>query len=107
MLNEGVMKMAYAAAILFSALPCMFSYYWIFTELVKKYPESLKGYYAPFLNDYTDEIYAQICKEWAEFAEDLCKDISEEQKEKLTDIYVQSSIYELDFWNMKETNSNT
>ena len=88
--------------ILFSALPCMFSYYWTFTELVKEYPECRKGYYAPLINDYTDISYAQICKEWSDFADKLCYNISDKQKNKLCEIYLKSSYYELDFWNMEE-----
>jgi len=91
-----------AAEILFSALPCMFSYYWIFTKLVKEYPDSLNGYFAPFLNDYTDEVYLDICRNWADFAEKLCENYPQERKEKLKEIYLRSSLYELDFWNMKE-----
>lgn len=90
-----------AAEILFSALPCMFSYYWIFTKLVQQYPQCKEGYFKPFISDYTDEIYADICKQWADYAEKLCENISDEQKEKLTEIYIESSIHELNFWNMK------
>ena len=91
-----------AAETLFSILPCMFSYYWIFTELVKKYPECKEGYFAPLINDYTDSIYAQVCKKWADFAEKLCNNVSVEKKNKLCEIYLKSSTYELYFWNMKE-----
>ncbi len=88
------------AEILFSALPCMFSYYWIFTELIKQYPDCLNSYFKPFLMDYTDDIYADICKNWAEYAENLCKNLSSEEKIKLEGIYIRSSQYELDFWKM-------
>lgn len=94
-------KTSDAASILFSALPCMFSYYWIFTELVKQYPESLKGYFAPFINDYINDGYAEICREWADFADNLCKNITENQKENLCKIFIQSSIHELNFFNIK------
>lgn len=89
------------AEILMSALPCMLSYYWIFVKLVRQYPESMQGYYAPFLKDYTDKNYGVSCQNWTEYTENLCKDFSDERKEKLAEIFRQSCIYELNFWNMK------
>ncbi len=92
-----------AAEILYSALPCMFSYYWIFNKLIEEYPESVNGPFGPFILDYSDEVYKKICTAWGQFAEELVQDYSEEHRENLKDIYLRSSQYELAFWKMKES----
>ena len=42
----------------------------------------------------------KVLKEWLEYTNYLCKNLSEEEIKKLTEIFVKSSLYELDFWNM-------
>lgn len=90
------------AEILMCALPCMLSYYWIFVKLVQQYPDSMNGYYGPFLKDYTDKNYHIACQNWTAYTENLCKDYSTERKEKLAEIFYESCIHELNFWNMKK-----
>ena len=90
------------ADIMFCVLPCMLSYLWIFDRLVEQYPDSLNGYYGRLLKDFVSDFSRGMCDKWADFAEELSKDLSDEKKEKLADIFRQSSMHELNFWNMKK-----
>ena len=91
-----------AAEILYSALPCMFSSYWIFTQLISQYPDSMNDVYGPFLADYTDDYYLKVCHRWADYAEQLVSDYTQEKLDRLENIYIRSSEYELAFWKMKK-----
>ena len=88
--------------ILFAALPCMLSYYWIFRQLIARYPDSMNSWLAPFLADYTSDEYRDICIHWGRYTENLCTDLSADRKQQLADIFRESCQHELNFWNMKK-----
>lgn len=86
--------------ILMATLPCMFSYYYIAKEIIKTTPNIESTRYWNFIKDYASDSYAKSCIEWEQYAEKLCKNFSEEKKEKLCKIFRQASLYEMKFWDM-------
>lgn len=82
-------------------LPCNWSYNYIGHYLCETYKDNLEGnYYKDWIKMYADNEFDEVLKEWLEYTNHLCKDLSEEEIKKLTEIFVKSSLYELDFWNM-------
>ena len=82
-----------------AVLPCMLSYSYIFRKISAQ-AESEKSRYWDFIQDYADDLYAENCKEWCDYADQKCEKISETEKENLSSIFEKASMLELDFWNM-------
>lgn len=85
--------------ILMAVLPCMLSYSYMFRKLAKE-PESAKSEYWDFILDYADDQYADSCREWCDFADQKCGNLSETEQRELASIFERASFLELDFWNM-------
>lgn len=84
-----------------AVLPCTWSYNYIGLKLKEKYKNNLEGnFYKSWIESYCDDKYIEVTNEWIDFANEICKDLDEKQKEKIKDIFVKASIYELEFWNM-------
>ncbi len=83
--------------ILMAVLPCMMSYSYIFRKIA---PNSAKSPYNDFICDYADEKYSESCKEWSQFADEKCRNLSNHEKEHLYSIFEKASFLELDFWKM-------
>lgn len=82
-------------------MPCTWSYYYIGKHLYETYKENLKdNFYAPWIEGYASNEFRECAQEWIDYIDDICKDISEVKKEKLKDIFIKSSLYEMEFWNM-------
>lgn len=87
--------------IVMATLPCNWSYNYIGHYLYETYKDNLEGnYYKDWIEMYADNEFDEVLKEWLEYTNYLCKNLSEEEIKKLTEIFVKSSLYELDFWNM-------
>ena len=87
-----------APEILMAVLPCMFSYAYIFRVIEK---DSVKGgKYSEFIAGYTSQHYYDECVTWARFAEEKCRGFDDERKARLSEIFRQSSEFELAFWDM-------
>ncbi|MBC6002549.1 thiaminase II [Paraclostridium tenue] len=87
--------------IVMATLPCNWSYNYIGHYLYETYKDNLEGnYYKDWIKMYADNEFDEILKEWLEYTNHICKNLSEEEIKKLTEIFVKSSLYELDFWNM-------
>ena len=87
--------------IVMATLPCNWSYNYIGHYLYETYKDNLEGnYYKDWIKMYSDNKFDEVLKEWLEYTNYLCKNLSEEEIKKLTEIFVKSSLYELDFWNM-------
>ena len=84
--------------ILMAFMPCMLGYYEVFQLILKKYPNITNSYYKDFVFDYTSAEYKKSCDEWIAFANAICEPLDEKRKNKLKDIYIESSLHELDFW---------
>ena len=88
---------------LVSLMPCTFSYYHIALyareEALKQ--GSLDGnYFAGWINDYVGEAYKGIYDRTVVMCEDISVGLSQAEKARLKEIFVRSSQYELEFWNM-------
>ncbi|SCI96703.1 Thiaminase-2 [uncultured Clostridium sp.] len=87
--------------IVMATLPCNWSYNYIGNYLYETYKDNLEGnYYKDWIKMYADNEFDEVLKEWLEYTNHICKNLSEEEIKKLTEIFVKSSLYELDFWNM-------
>lgn len=85
--------------ILMAVLPCMLSYSYIFRKAAKEQGRSGSEYFA-FIQDYAEEKYFRECSDLCSFAEEKCRDLPREEKERLGGIFRQASLMELDFWKM-------
>ena len=86
-------------AILMAVLPCMLSYSYIFQKIAAS-PKAKTSKYWDFILDYSDDHYADQCRQLCVFADIKCKDLDESEKEQLCGIFQRASLLELDFWNM-------
>lgn len=87
--------------IVMATLPCNWSYNYIGHYLYETYKDNLEGnYYKDWIEMYADNEFDEVLKEWLEYTNHICKNLSEEEIKKLTEIFIKSSLYELDFWNM-------
>ena len=82
-----------------AVLPCMLSYSYIFRKIADE-PDTYKSQYWDFIQDYADDIYAENCREWCNFASRKCEKLSKLQKDSLSKIFEKASLLEFDFWNM-------
>lgn len=82
-------------------MPCTWSYYYIGKHLYETYKENLKdNFYTPWIEEYASNEFREYTQEWIDYIDDICNDISEVKKERLKDIFIKSSLYEMEFWNM-------
>lgn len=82
-------------------MPCTWSYYYIGKHLYETYKENLKdNFYTPWIEGYASNEFREYTQEWIDYIDDICNDISEVKKERLKDIFIKSSLYEMEFWNM-------
>lgn len=85
--------------ILMAILPCMLSYGYIFRKIAAM-PDTDKSRYYDFIQDYSEEQYIESEELWIDFANRKCEALATEEQEKLSRIFEQASLLELDFWNM-------
>ena len=88
------------AECLMACLPCMISYHWIFRKLLERSPDVKNTLYWPLVRDYASENYLLSCQKWAEYADQICAELSSEQKAKCMQIFRDCSAHELHFWEM-------
>ena len=82
-------------------MPCTWSYYYIGKHLYETYKENLKdNFYTPWIEEYASNEFREYTQEWIDYIDDICNDISEVKKERVKDIFIKSSLYEMEFWNM-------
>jgi thiaminase (transcriptional activator TenA) len=87
--------------IVMATLPCNWSYNYIGHYLYETYKDNLdNNYYKEWIEMYSDSAFDELLKQWLEYANNICIELSDKEIKKLTDIFVKSSLYELDFWNM-------
>lgn len=88
---------------LISVMACTFSYYHIAlharTQAIQNGTYE-NNYYAAWMDDYVGEIYKGIYDRTANMCDEITRDLSDAEKERLKEIFIRSSEYELDFWNM-------
>ena len=82
-------------------MPGTWSYYYIGKHLYETYKENLKdNFYTTWIEGYASNEFREYTQEWIDYIDDICNDISEVKKERLKDIFIKSSLYEMEFWNM-------
>ena len=82
-------------------LPCAWSYQFIGRSLYEKHKDTLdNNFYKPWIEEYSSVEFEEGSEVWKNHINDLCKDISEKEAEYLRDIFMKSSLYEMDFWDM-------
>lgn len=83
-----------------ACLPCMLSYAWIFQCLFERSPSVKDTPYWPMVRDYVDTEYEKTCRQWVEYTDRLCGQLSPARKRKCMEIFRACSIHELHFWEM-------
>ncbi|WP_434799635.1 thiaminase II [Terrisporobacter vanillatitrophus] len=87
--------------LIIAVLPCAWSYYYIAKEMKEIYKDKLENnYYAAWIESYSCEEYRMCAKKNIDFSNELCKNIDDNKKEKLKEIFIKGSLYEMEFWNM-------
>ena len=77
------------------------SYYYIGKKLKEIYKDNMEGnFFESWIECYSSEEYAFVAKKNIDFVNELCKNIDEIEKEKLKEIFIKASIYEMRFWDM-------
>lgn len=80
-------------------MPCTWSYSYIGKYIKKNYGHKLDGnFFKPWIEEYASDDFEKFTNDWIDYINDLCKDIDKKEKKKLLDIFMKSSMYELEFW---------
>ena len=67
----------------------------------EKYKDKLEGnFFESWIETYASDEYVGFKNEWLDFTNELCENLPQDTKEKLKDIFLRASKYELEFWNM-------
>ena len=89
------------AEIMAAVLSCAISYEYIAKWIVKNYPDAENhDFYGEWVRGYASESYAAENHRLIALMERLSGDYTEEQLQRLTDIFVACSRYEAMFWDM-------
>ena len=83
-----------------AVMPCMLGYYYVFCQLLRRYPAVMDTYYAPLVRDYTSDQYKASCEAWTDYCNQVCQGLDEQRKQKLDQLFEQASKHELYFWRM-------
>ena len=87
--------------VLMAVLPCMLSYCYIGTEMVRALGGLREDHpFYSWILDYANEDYVRRCREWEEFADRSCRGASPKRQQGLMDIFRQASLHEQAFWDM-------
>lgn len=87
--------------IFMSALPCTLTYEYIGKTLKKHCGEEIKNnYYGPWIEAYGGEEFEEFSVNSCKFLDRICKNIDEEEEEKLIRIFLQACEHEMKFWDM-------
>ncbi|MGL5634033.1 MAG: thiaminase II [Sarcina sp.] len=84
-----------------AVLPCTWSYCYIGQYIMANYYDKIEGNpYRGWIELYGSKEYKEFTNLWIDYIEELAKGLSEKEKAELIRIFVESSKYEMDFWNM-------
>ena len=84
-----------------ATLPCTWSYNYIGKYLLENYKDDLeKNFYRPWIEEYSSKDFNDFTDVLLEYVNKICNDLNEKEKERLKDIFVKCSLYEMEFWNM-------
>ncbi|MGL4740091.1 MAG: thiaminase II [Sarcina sp.] len=89
------------AKITAAILPCTWSYCYIGQHIISHYYSKIEGNpYRGWIELYGSKEYKEFTDEWITYINKLAEKLSEDEKVELIRIFVESSKYEMDFWNM-------
>lgn len=98
-----VAKTGTAQETLAAVMPCILSYLYI-ARLVKEAAEkkgTLEGsHFQLWIEEYASQRYSDACDSITAFMDDISSELSEEQRERIMEIFCTSSRHELNFWKM-------
>ena len=84
-----------------ATLPCTWSYNYIGKYLLENYKDNLEeNFYRAWIEEYSSKDFNDFTNIWLEYVNKICNDLNEKEKERLKDIFVKCSLYEMEFWNM-------
>lgn len=84
-----------------ATLPCTWSYNYIGKYIQKNYKEKLdNNFYKPWIDSYASKEFTDFTNEWLDYVDKICTDITEDEKKELLNIFITSSKYEKQFWDM-------
>ena len=87
--------------IIAAILPCTWSYDYIGYKLYTKYRDNLdNNFYKEWIESYSNEEYHELANKWIDYTNIMCENLSDSKKKKLKDIFINSCLYEMKFWNM-------
>ena len=99
--NKSISVTGTIEEIVAAVLPCTWSYNYIGLKLKEKYKDKLEGnFFESWIETYASDEYVAFKNEWLDFTNELCENLPQDTKEKLKDIFLRASKYELEFWNM-------
>ena len=52
------------------------------------------------IESYSNEEYHELANKWIDYTNIMCENLSDSKKKKLKDIFINSCLYEMKFWNM-------
>lgn len=98
---QGIALTGDLKEIAMAVMPCTWSYNYIGNKLKEKYVHSLNdNFYKDWIDVYGSEGFDKFTNEWIDYINELCKEVTDDEKKKLADIFIKSSIYEMQFWDM-------
>lgn len=84
-----------------AVMPCTWGYYYIGSNLKEKYNDKIQtNFYKSWIEEYSSENFKNTTEKWINYIDEICKNIQEDEKEELIKIFINSSVYEMEFWNM-------
>ncbi|MGL6106237.1 thiaminase II [Romboutsia sp.] len=87
--------------IVMATLPCTWSYYFIGEYLLENYRDNLlENYYGDWIKSYSGHEFKDVVEKWIDYTNELCSNLTQDEKVSLNTIFNQASIYEMDFWEM-------
>ena len=99
----NVSKTGTAQETLAAVMPCILSYLYI-AELVKKATEekgTLEGsHFQLWIEEYASDRYSKACEDITAFMDDISANLTEEEAERIIEIFCTSSRHEQNFWKM-------
>lgn len=97
----GFIKGGDIKEIFISALPCTLTYEYIGKALKKQCGLKLSNnYYGPWIEAYGGKEFEDFSINSCNLVDKLCKDISDNEEEKLIKIFLKSCQHEMNFWDM-------
>lgn len=88
-------------SIFVAAFPCTLTYEYIGKELKKKRINKKDfNYYDPWIDAYSGTEFEDFSVKSCELIDRYCENITEDESEKLIQIFLRACEYEMEFWNM-------